>query len=38
LEQMIVAGEGAKRMSAREFWEEVERISGRIKEIIENDF
>ena len=38
LEQMIVAGEGAKRMSAREFWEEVGRISGRIKEIIENDF
>lgn len=38
LEQMIVAGEGAKRMSSKEFWEEVERISGRIKEIIENDF
>lgn len=38
LEQMIVAGEGAKRMSAREFLEDVERISERIKEIIENDF
>ncbi len=36
LEQLIVAGEGAKRMSAREFNEEIERISERIKEIIEN--
>ncbi len=38
LEQMIVTGEGARRMSAREFQEEVMRISERIKEIIENDF
>jgi len=38
LEQMIVSGDGAKRISALEFLEEVKRISGRIKEIIENDF
>lgn len=38
LEQMIVAGEGAKRMSAREFLEEVRRVLDRIKEIIEDDF
>ena len=35
---MIVAGEGAKRMSAREFLEEVRRVLDRIKEIIEDDF
>lgn len=38
LEQMIVAGDGAKRMSADEFKEEVRRVSERIKEIIDNDF
>lgn len=38
LEQMIVTGEGAKRMSAREFLEEVKRVLDRIKEIIEDDF
>ncbi len=38
LEQMIVAGDGAKRMSADEFKEEVKRVSERIKEIIDNDF
>lgn len=38
LEQIIVAGEGAIRMSAKEFEEEVRRVSERIKEIIENDY
>lgn len=38
LEQIIVAGEGAVRMSAKEFKEEVERVSEHIKEIIENDY
>lgn len=38
LEQMIVTGEGAKRMSAREFLEEARRVSDHIKEIIEDDF
>ncbi|HBA97283.1 MAG TPA: translation elongation factor G [Lachnospiraceae bacterium] len=38
LEQIIVAGDGAKRMSADEFKEEVRRVSERIKEIIENGF
>lgn len=36
LEQVIVAGDGAKRMSAAEFKEEVERVSERIKEITGN--
>lgn len=38
LEQIIVVGEGASRMSAKEFKEEIERVSERIKEIIENDY
>ncbi len=38
LEQIIVAGDGAKRMSADEFKEEVKRVSERIKEIIEDGF
>lgn len=38
LEQIIVASEGAVRMSAKEFKEEVERVSEHIKEIIENDY
>ena len=38
LEQIIVAGEGAIRMSAKEFEEEVRRVAERIKEIIENDY
>lgn len=38
LEQIIVAGEGAVRMSAKEFREEVGRVSERIKEIIENGY
>lgn len=38
LEQIIVAGDGAKRMSADEFKEEVKKVSERIKEIIENGF
>lgn len=38
LEQMIVTGDGAKRMSADEFKEEVKRVSERIKEIIKDGF
>ncbi len=35
LEQLIVIGQGAKRMSAREFHGEVERVYQRIREIIQ---
>lgn len=37
LEQLIVTGQGAKRISAREFEEEVKRVSLIIDSIIEND-
>ncbi len=38
LEQIIVAGDGARRMSAREFKEELAAASRRINEIIEGGF
>ena len=37
LEQLIVTGQGAKRISAREFEEEIKRVSLLIESIIEND-
>ena len=37
LEQLIVIGQGARRISAREFEEEVNNVSKLIEQIISND-
>ncbi len=37
LEQLIILGHGAVRVSAREFLEEVETVEGRIAQIIEQN-